>query len=109
MTDDRLSPFLTCFEGLILAKLIQKRERGIVAKFRKTIVVNTTLVAVMLVLAVGHGKSPDRLMTKIRHMETQASQITKANPANVVSSCSALVAVFFAWRSFTGYRRRCDG
>ena len=76
---------------------------------RKTIAINTTLVAVMLVLTIGHWKGQGRLMTRVRHIEAQASEVTRTSGANVVSSGSALVAVFFAWRSFTSYRRRCQG
>ena len=79
------------------------------ANLRKTITINASLVVVMLLLAIGHWKGQGRLMTNVRRIEAQASEVTGANPANVVSSCSALVAVFFAWRSFTGYRRRCQG
>ncbi len=79
------------------------------ANLRKTITINASLIVVMLVLAIGYWKGPGRLMTNVRRMEAQASEVTRANPANVVSSGSALVAVFFAWRSFTGYRRRCQG
>lgn len=74
---------------------------------RKTIAINTTLVAVMLLLTIGNWKGQGRLMTKVRHIEAQASEVTRTSGTNVVSSGSALVAVFFAWRSFTSYRRRC--
>ena len=79
------------------------------ANLRKTITINASLIVVMLVLAIGHWKGQGRLVANVRRIEAQASEVTRANPANVVSSCSALVAVFFAWRSFTGYRRRCQG
>ena len=79
------------------------------ANLRKTITINASLIVVMLVLAIGHWKGQGRLVANVRRMEAQASEVTGANPANVASSCSALVAVFFAWRSFTGYRRRCQG
>ena len=79
------------------------------ANLRKTITINASLVVVMLMLAIGHWKGQGRLMTNVRRIEAQAGEVTRANPANVVSSGSALVAVFFAWRSFTGYRRRCQG
>jgi cytochrome oxidase assembly protein ShyY1 len=92
----------------ISGQIKEKRERGFVAPLRKTIIVNTTLVAIMLTLGLGLWQGQGRLMKEIRGIEAQAQRMTSSNPANAVSSCSALVAVFFAWRSFTGYRRRVE-
>ncbi len=78
------------------------------ANLKKSITINATLVAIMLALGIGLWQSQGRIMREIRGMEAQANRIAATRPANVVSSCSALVAVFFAWRSFTGYRRRCE-
>jgi len=86
----------------------RRREEETVANLKKSITINATLVAIMLALGIGLWQSQGRIMNEIRGMEAQANRMAATRPANVVSSCSALVAVFFAWRSFTGYRRRCE-
>ena len=68
---------------------------------RKTVIINATLVAFLVVLGVGLSQGPEPLMKEIRGIEVHASNMTGANPANFVSSCSALIAVFCAWRTFT--------
>ncbi len=75
---------------------------------RRTLMINVTLGVILLGLGLGLSstRGQRRLMKEFRRIEKQSSTV---NPANAVSSCSALVAVFFAWRSFTGYRRRCQG
>lgn len=68
--------------------------------------INMWLGVVLIALGLGlsNSRGQRRLMKEFGRMERQSSM---ASPANVVSSGSALVAVFFAWRTFTGYRRRC--
>jgi hypothetical protein len=78
------------------------------APLRRTVIINTTLVAMLLALGLGFWMGQGRLLKEIRGIEAQAERITSTNPANAISSCAALVAVFFAWRSFTRYRRGCE-
>jgi hypothetical protein len=66
------------------------------------------MVTIILVLGIGLIRNQGSVMKEIRGMQAQTDQIvtTTTRPAQVVSSCSALIAVFFAWRTFTGFRRR---
>ena len=76
----------------------------------RAVIINVAFVTVILVLGLALSSRPGRLMKEIRRFEAQTErQVASVKPGNVVSSCSALVAVFFAWRSFTGYRRRAAG
>jgi len=77
---------------------------------RRAVTINLALIIVLLLLGVGMLAPPGRVMKEFRRFEAQAErQVVAAKPVNVLSSCSALVAVFFAWRTFTGYRRRAEG
>ncbi|MBY0504983.1 MAG: hypothetical protein K2X03_13810 [Bryobacteraceae bacterium] len=80
------------------------------ATISRAVTINATLITVLLVLGLALGRRPDRFMKEIRRIEAQTEQrIAATKPANVVSSCASLVAVLFAWRTFTGYRRRVEG
>ena len=77
------------------------------ATLSRAATINVTLITVLLVLGLAINSRPGRFMKEIRRFEAQTErQVAATKPGNVVSSCSALVAVFFAWRTFTGYRRR---
>lgn len=78
------------------------------ATISRAVTINIALVTVLLVLGLTLNSRSGPLMKEIRRFEAQTERRigSAVKPANVLSSCSALVAVFFAWRSFTGYRRR---
>ncbi len=76
---------------------------------KRSTVVNATLLAVILTLGIAFLASPGQLTRELRGVEQQAARrVGTVKPANFISSCSALIAVFCAWRSFTGYRRRAN-
>ncbi len=80
------------------------------ATHRRAVTINITLITILLVLGFGMSARPGRVMKEFRRLEVQTErQVAAVKPANVLSSFSALVAVFLAWRGFTGYRRRAEG